>query len=249
MSNPAFGNVVKESDLIKNFLTGPGEFIVARTLQQMASVPAFRAIFGPFAALTDKDTGLPVGAKDEQRWADYNRYDWSMRQLPTINVYEAESEDKTSPNAWLNGTVNIQVFWPPNQRRSDWSRVPASFKGALQGFFESQLLTDMLDELYFIQRPAKVPGLNEYGKIMVWSPNIEGIVEAEFVPVTLVSVKYRIDLRAWYRAMEFDNRTKQDPFNRPLSDLKQINGEYDGVLDDLSTVEITVPDNIKVNNP
>lgn len=247
---PAFGLQIKEKDIIAGFLTGPGEFLVARTLEQLASVPAFKALFGAYKPLKDPVTGLPVGADDNQRWSDYAKWDWNMRALPAISVYEADTEDKTSDQAWLNGTVNIMVLWPPSQRRSDWARVPMAFKGALQGFFASDWVRDMLDEIYHIQRPMKVPGLNEYGKVMVWSPNVEGIVDGEQVPVTLVGVKYRIDLRAWYRAMEFDNRTKGNPFERTLADLTTIGGEYDGVSEaDADNIDVVIHDVIPVENP
>lgn len=247
--NVAFGTTIREADIQNLFLTGPGEFIVANTLMQMAAIPndtgmPFTQLFGPY---TPGKPGLNQTAN--QRWADYARFDWSIRQLPAICVYEAETEDKTSSNAWLNGTINIMVLWGPNMRRSDWARVPAAFKGALQNFFESDYVKAMLDELYYIQRPAKVPGLNEYGKVMTWSPNVEGIVETETVPVTLVSVKYRLDLRAWYRALVFQTRTKAEPFQTPLSPLTVIGGDYTGLLDDNTTVEIDIPDEIDVSSP
>lgn len=243
------GVTIREADMQKIFLTGPGEAIVASTLLQMSSIQnqfgaAFTQLFGAFTP--------PVPGKDQtanQRWANYCRFDWSIRQLPAINIYEAETEDKTSSNAWLNGTINFMIFWPPNMRRSDWARVPMAFKGALQNFFESKYVRNMLDELYWIQRPEKVPGLNEYGKVMTWSPNVEGIVEQESVPVTLINVKYRLDLRAWYRALEFQARTKDDPFLTPLSPLTEIGGDYQGLRDDEETVEVDIPDQIAVSSP
>ncbi len=129
--------------------------------------------------------------------------------------------------------------------------MPAAYKAALQNFFESDLCFKMLDELYWIQRPEKVAGLNALGREMNWSPNVEGLVESELVPVTLVGVRYRIDLRAWYRALEFQNRTKAEPFKETLADLTVIGGAssgYEGVKDD-DTVEVTVPDEIPVTNP
>jgi hypothetical protein len=106
----------------------------------------------------------------------------------------------------------------------------------------------MLDELYYIQRPEKVAGLNTLGKQMTWTPNAEGVVESDQVPVTIIEVKYRIDLRAWYRALEFQDRTRDDPFEATLAQLAEIFGEYDGKKADNST-EVVVPDNIKVTNP
>lgn len=251
MGNPSYGQTVKQADLDAQFIEGPGEYIVRNTLAQMAAIPGentpnpFVALFGPYTA--------PAAGKDvpqQQRWADYNREDWSVRQLPAINIYEAEAEDKTSSNAFLNGTINFMAVWPPNQRRSDWSRVANAFKGALQNFFESDYVKTMLDELYWIQRPQKVPGLNEYGKVMIWSPNVEGIVDGEYVPVTLVSVKYRLDLRSWYRWLAFTNRTKASPFQTPLAPLTQIDGSYQGVTDtEGQDVVVEVPDNITVSSP
>lgn len=240
----AFGQTTKEQDIDKIFLSSPGEELVAKLLLQMSTIQnatgaAFTQLFGPYKQ-----------GNQQQRWADYARYDWSVRQLPAINVYEAEVEDKSSSNAWLNGTLNIMVVWQPNQRRSDLARIQAAFKGVLQNFFESQSVIDMLDEIYFVQRPGKVNGLNELGKVMTWSPNIEGIVEDQLVPITLVGVKYRIDLRSWYRALEFQNRTKLEPYGESLSDLTEINGEYQGVIDDAGQdVIVTIPDEIAVNSP
>lgn len=240
----AFGQVIKEDTLDEIFLSGPGEYLVKNTLMQMAAYKnstgfAFQQLFGKYTP-----------GSNQQRWSDYSRMDWSIRQLPAVSVYEAEPEDKTSSNAWLNGTISIMVFWPPSQRRSDLARVPMAFKGVMQNFFESQFVVDMLDELYWIVRPAKVPGLNEYGKVMTWTPNVEGFVEDQQVPVSLVNVKYRIDLRAWYRWLEFNNRTKLNPINTPLADLTIIGGQYQGVINnDASQVQVTVPDEINVSNP
>lgn len=244
--NIAQGVTIKQSTLDAAFLTGPGENLVLATLMQMASVPGFISLFGPYKP----PTGV---AKDEQqRWADYQRHDWSIRQLPAINIFESQTEDKTSDNAWLSGTVSFQIFWPPNFRRPDSRRIEVAFKGAMENFFSSKYVTAMLDELYYITRPEKVYGLNEYGKVLTWSPNTEGLIENEIVPVTLFDVRYRIDLRAWYRALEFMDRTKADPFEVTLADLVRIAGEYDGVLgqpENPNDIQVVVKDGINVSNP
>ena len=240
----AFGITIKEQDVEDIYLSSPGQRIVTNTLLQMSLIQnntgtAFTQLFGPYTP-----------GSNQQRWSDYSRYDWSIRQLPVINVYESEAQDKVSSHAWINGSIAVMVLWQPNQRRSDLARVQMAFNGALQNFYESNELRDMLDELYYIERPAKVPGLNEYGKIMNWTPNIEGLVEDQMVPVTLVNIKYRLDLRAWYRALEFDNRTKGEPYKRPLSDLVLIGGNYAGVThDDGTDVQIEMPDEIEVSSP
>jgi len=238
MSTQDFGLTIKQEDLDREFLTGPGEDIVRKTILQMQKVPQFVKLFGTW------DPAKP----DISRWADYQRFDWSIRMLPAINVFFSQNEEKQSENSYLPGNVSFQVYWPPNQRRSDLQRVQAAFKGIMENLFASAYVGDMLDELYYIQRDNKVYGLNEYGKNLTWPPNVEGIVESELVPVTIVEAKYRIDLRSWYRALEFMNRTKDEPFKETLADLTRIEGEYDGNIDD-GTTEVAVPDGINVQNP
>ncbi len=235
----AFGKTIKQADLDLAFLTTPGEDLVPKLLMQLASLPAFTALFGPYKP-----------ANNQQRWAEYQRFDWSVRQLPTINVFESQTEEKQSDNAYYTGTVSIQIFWQPNQRREDLRQMQTTMKGIIQNFFSSDYVKVMMDEIYFIQRPAKVYGLNEFGKQLTWSPNVEGLVENEMVPITIVDIRYRIDLRAWYRALEFMNRTKENPFVVTLSDLNTIGGEYDGIIGtDPSDVKVIVPDQITVANP
>jgi len=241
MTNAAFGQQIKQENIDQLFLTGPGEDLVPKLFMQMAKVPGFIGLFGKYTVNSD-----------QQRWADYQRFDWSIRQLPAINVFESQVEDKTSDNAWLNGNITMQALWPPNFRRSDSRRVEAAYKGVVENFFASQYVTSMLDELYWITRPEKVYGLNEFGKVLTWQPNVEGIIkDGEQIPVTLVEVKYRIDLRAWYRALEFMNRTKAEPFKDTLSDLTNIKGTYDGVqsVENVDDPDIQLPDDIIVSNP
>jgi hypothetical protein len=235
------GQQIKQATIDGLFLSSPGEDIVPKTLLQLSSIPGFVALFGPY--ISDSSGNK---TSNQQRWADYQRMDWSVRQLPAINVFEASSENKDSDQAFLRGTVQIQVFWPPNMRREDLARVPAAFKGVLENFFSSDYVGNMLDELYYIQRPMKVYGLNEYGKTLTWSPNVEGIVEDELVPVTILDVQYRIDLRSWYRALEFMRRTKGQPFEVTLEPLVEILGEYDG-LDQDEVSQIVVADDFTVN--
>src|ERR1700685_4143405 len=238
----AFGQQIKQETIDGLLLTGPGEDLVPKTLLQMSSIKGFVGIFGPY-----------VPKSDQQRWADYQKSDWTIRQLPAINIFENAMEDKTSDNAWLNGTITFQIFWPPSFRRGDMRRVEVAFKGAMQNFFSSKSVSDMLDELYWHQRPMKVDGLNEYGKVINWSPNAEGVVATELVPVTVLDVRYRIDLRAYYRSLEFNGRTKDNPFEKTLADLTTIGSAdsgYEGTPNNDGTdVQVFIPDEITVSNP
>lgn len=236
---------IKQKTIDDLFLTGAGEDLVPKLMLQLSKVKGFTELFGPYKvdASGNKNT-------DQQRWADYNRMDWSMRQLPAINVFESQVETKQSDNAYLTGNISIQVYWPANFRRSDLARVPMAFRGALLNFFTSQYVDDMLDELYYIQRPAKVYGLNELGKAATWSPNVEGIIESELVPVTILEVPYRIDLRAWYRALEYMGRTKENPFIASLDDLAVTDFLFQGVDElDATPVWVEIESRINLSNP
>jgi hypothetical protein len=245
MADEIKGVNLKQGDIDTLFLSSPGEDLVLKTMMQMAAVPGFLKLFGPWKA--------PAGtiADNNQRWADYNRHDWSMRQLPAINVYESGVQNKTSDQGFLMGQITIMVMWPANFRRSDSRRIEVAFQGVMTEFFNSKLVADMLDEIYYVQRPAKVYGLNELGKTLNWTPNVEGLVEDKLVPVTILDIPYRIDLRAWNRALEFMGRTKDQPFDKTLDDLVGIGIDgsgYQGV-DDTGAVKYTLPDEIEVENP
>lgn len=244
-ANPAFGKQVKEQDMVRFLMTGPNQFIVRKTLMQMAKVEGYRESFGPLKLPESDEAPL----EQNQRWADYARSDWSIRQLPVINVYEADVDTTTSDQGWITGAVNMMVLWPPSFRRSDLARVPAAFVRSMQNFFASELVTKMLDEIYWHTRPEKVPALNEYGKELTWTPNVEGMVESELVPVTMVTAKYRCDRRAWYRWLEFQDRTKAKPFEKTLHDLTTIQGVYVGVTDTVGKDKVArVHDSIPVSS-
>lgn len=237
---------IKQATVEEDLLTGPSSTLVSSTLLQMSKIAGFIKIFGKYTVPSGKVTD------ENQRWADYQRFDWSIRQLPAICVFESDAiEQKDSDEAFLKGMVRIMIVWPPSFRRPDARRVEVAFKGALQNFFSSQYVQSMLDELYYIQRPEKVPGLNEYGKTMTWTPNTHTIIENEACPVTIVDANYRIDLRSWYRTLEYQGRTRQDPFDVTLAELTTIGtpGEYDGKVKNDSETKVSVPDQITVSNP
>lgn len=223
------------------FPDGPSEVLIPKFMDALAREPRFVQLFGPWKGV----------AEDNQRWADYSRYDWSYRHLPAISIFEGDTDDKTSDNAWLNGTIKIQVFWPAAMRRSALARVPKKFWGAMLNFLSSKLAYELLDPMPGINEATKCPGLNEIGKIALDTKNVEGIVENEFVPVTMIDVKFRIDLRKWTMWLEENNRTKNRPFDKTLatftglsSDLEEqgIAGVVNGDANDVQILIKSDPD-------
>jgi hypothetical protein len=224
---------INQQELINSFGSSPGDDLVVKLMGQLAKVDGFVSLFGSYSSDTN-----------EQRWADYERFDWSIRQLPTICVFEGDDENKESDNAFLNGNIKINIFLPPKLRRNAIRRFEVSLKGIFQNFFASEYATKMLDELFHITRSEKVYGLNELGRIITWHPNTEGIIETESVPVVHLTVNYKIDLRSWYRALEYMGRTKENPFSNTLDDLQLITGTHEGYNSD-----VKVEDRIPCSNP
>jgi hypothetical protein len=221
--------MIDQTTLEAMFLSSPGSDLVDKTIMQLRKVPQMQKLFG-------------------LSFANYNRFDWPVHELPAMNVLESQSENKSSDMGYLTGTIQIQTYWPSEFRRSDLARVPNVFKGILENFFSSAYVSDMLDELYSIIRPEKVAGLNEFGKTLTWSPNVEGINDGELTPVTILDVQYRIDLRAWERALEYQGRTTADPFEVTLADLNQVLGNIVGVDDtNVDPGLVTVPFELTIN--
>jgi hypothetical protein len=208
------GFQIQATEIMRDLFPSPGGILVKRVLEQMATIPVFLKLFGTFQAFDS----------DQQRWACYPRQDWSLRQLPAIMIYEGNAEDKTSDNAWLNGSLRIMVLWPAGQRRSDWEKVGVAFKGAMQNFFASKYTEELLDRYRTLNLEKKVPGLNLLGKEMTWTPNVNGILEGEAVPATILDVKYRFDLRRWYDYLEEIGYSKADPFKKTIHPLVDFFG-------------------------
>lgn len=234
----AFGQQIDKNAFDSLFLEGPSQFLVPRLLTQLSKVAQMTQMFGPY-----KGVGV-----SEQRWADYQRFDWSLRQLPAIQLFESDAETKQAENGFINGTVRMMVIWPASFRRSDLARIPKAFHSAMINFFGSDLSFALLDSQANSDRTVVVPGLNELGKEIVDQKNVEGVVESELVPVTMIDIRFRIDLRQYYRFLESDNRTKELPFERTLADLKQVFGEYDGLPgNDTSEVETILEQDVTIN--
>jgi hypothetical protein len=234
----AFGQQIDRKDFDALFLEGPSQFLVPRMLAQLSKVSQLTGLFGPYKGI----------GSSEQRWADYQKFDWSIRQLPAIQLFESDTETKEAENGFMNGSVRLMVLWPASFRRSDLSRIPKAFHSAMINFFGSDLAFQLLDSKANTDRTVVVPGLNEIGKEISEAKNVEGVVESELVPVTMIDIRFRIDLRQFYRFLEDDYRTKDMPFEKTLSDLTKVVGEYDGVPStDAQEVEVKIDQDVTIN--
>lgn len=217
--NQAEGIQLRRKEVVAQFDPSPGQTLVKRTLEAIAAIQCFQDLFGKLKGFDQA----------EQRYACYEKFDWSLRALPAVCLFESEPEIKQSDSAFVDGALRMMVFWPASFRRSDKQQIPVAFKGAMQNFFASQFAAALLDPCPGVNTATKVPGLNKLGSELTWQPQVEGNIGNEAVPVTVLDVKYRIDLRRWYQFLEEQGYTQADPFTKTAFSLDRIEGEYDGV--------------------
>ena len=93
-----------------------------------------------------------------------------------------------------------------------------------------------------------MPGLNELGKTFTVDKSLAFQPESsqEIVPMTRLTINFRIDLREWDAFLESDNRTKDDPFERTLADLEYISTLIQGI-EGITPPPVQTPDKGSIN--
>lgn len=200
-----------ETDL---FLTGPQEFLIRTFCDLLKAQPLWLKLFG--------DNIDP-----------YMRMDYSARNFPSMRVY-CDKWGRNFETWYNNGDLQIDIIWPASIRRTELQQIPMTIASAL----EQQLSSPK----FFEALCAKVPGLNEFGKRLdVDMSKFFSYGEDDAYPFTRLKVGFRIDLAAWARYLESDNRTKDEPFQRTLKDLRLLVGVIEGLRsEDPDAVDVTV---------
>lgn len=197
------------------FLTSPAEFLCLQCAEQLKTISAWKSLFGD-----------SIDA--------YMRMDYSERSLPSLRIYN-QIYDKQFESWFVEGDLILDMIFPASIRRRDLQQIPDTVAGALLQQFRR---TD-----FFNSVGARVPALNELGKrfrvdktkAFQWGENPE-----DQVPLTQILVNFKIDLRIWDNYLESDDRTKDDPFERTLADLKTIAVTINAVEDD-GSVDLSIP--------
>jgi hypothetical protein len=86
---------------------------------------------------------------------------------------------------------------------------------------------------FFVEMGEVVPGLNELGKRFEYDKSLGFEWNDTVVPLTQITLSFKIDLRAWDSYLEQTNRTKDSPFKETLGDLRRLVGVIQGLRDDL----------------
>lgn len=197
------------------FLTGPAEFLCAEVAKALLNLPVWKSIFGEFID-------------------PYKRMDYPIRALPALRIYN-NSFVKTFDSWFIEGDLISDIIFPANIRRKELQQLPDSITAALLQQFRSPS--------FFGGVTAVVPGLNELGKRFSVDKSLAFEWGDDLVPLTQVTLNFRMDLRQWDLYLEEDNRTKDLPFERTLGDLTRIVTTIQGLRDeDPTSVEISLQD-------
>ena len=198
------------------FIDNPAEFLVWKTAERIGEVPQFRALFG------DSIDG-------------YERMDYSMRALPALRFYNT-NYTKESESWFINGDVVADIIFPADLRRRELQQYADTVSGAL--------LQQFRRTNFFVQMCEDVPGLNELGKVFSVNKNGQFQVNEDLVPVTQLTLNFRLDLRVWDEYLTDTLRTVNDPFEVTLGNLALIAARIRGV-NDATVTQVEVPQNIR----
>lgn len=184
------------------FIDNPGEFLVKQIVIKLREVPQFAKIFG-------------------KEMDAYPRTDYGMRTLPALRVF-TEQWTKEYESWFIDGDIYMDILLPAELRRIEGQEIPDLLASALLQQFRRPTFFNELSEL--------VPGLNRLGSFFSINKAMAfEFAEKEFVPLTRITTKFRIDLRKWDKYLEETDRTLDSPFGVVIGDLDRVAGIIAGV--------------------
>ena len=194
------------------FFNGPAEYLINRIVTRLKAVEPFARIFA------DSIDG-------------YLRMDYSHRQLPAIRLYN-ELATKDYESWFIEGDIKMDIIFPANLRRVETQQIPDTLAGAIVQQFRRPN--------FFESLCSEVPGLNELGKRVTIDKSLGFEWGDTEVPLTQITLNFRLDLRQWDRYLEDTYRTKDSPFKAVLADLEAINTTIQGLKDDNETTDVSI---------
>lgn len=195
------------------FLTQPAEFLVSEVAEFFRGTERWSKFFG-------------------ESIDDYCRYDYSTRQLPAMRIY-IDRWTKQFESWFVEGEMKIDVALTPSLRREELQQYSQTLAGAIMQQMRSPSFFQLID--------SAVPGLNELGKTLSSDLTMAFEYQDGVVPLVQVTANFKIDLREWDLYSESDNRTKNEPFARPLGDLRKIATTIEALRsEDADDIELTL---------
>lgn len=189
---------------VNPFISSPADFLVTAIVEELKKEEAFVRVYGEYVD-------------------PYKRVDYPIRALPALRVY-SETLRQLDDNGWALGEVKLDSIFPASLRREELQRIPDLVSGVLLQQFRRQPFINAICPV--------VPGLNQLGKTVEIRKDLQFMWNEELVPLTQITVNFRIDLRQWDDFLESDCRTPDEPFERTLSELRRITGTIQGLRDD-----------------
>lgn len=187
----------------KLFLDGPVEFLTKSIAAAIILEPHFTQLFG-------------------ESVESYDREDFAMRELPALRIYN-QTYRKEHESHYITGELNVDVILPPLIRREETESIQTQIAAALMQQFRRPS--------FFQAMRLAVPGLNELGKTFAVDKTLgfqnEGM--SDECPATHITLNFRIDLKEWDAYLESQGRTKDDPFDVTLSNLRKIASQIVGI--------------------
>lgn len=202
------------------FFDGPGEFLVKVITKLLLEDKLWPQFFG-------------------DRIDPYRRMDYSIRELPALRVY-TEGDQKQFESWFIEGDIKADVIFPASIRRNETQQLQDTLASALLQQFRRPLFFESANEL--------LPGLNELGKRFQTDKSLGFVWNEEVVPLTQITLNFRIDLRKWDEYLESTNRTKDSPFSPVLGDLRRLVSQIQALRDDGSD-DVVVPVDQSIQSP
>jgi hypothetical protein len=185
------------------FYTGPAEFLVVSVVKQLRMDPQWKELFG-------------------ENIDAYRRQDYSIRSLPALRVYN-ETYTKQFESWFIEGDLKADIIFPASIRREETQQLQDSVAAAMLQQFRRPAFFDAVEE--------RCPSLNELGKTFAVDKSLGFAWNDTVVPLTQLTINFRMDLRIWDDHLEKTNRTKDSPFSEVLGDLRRITSVIQGQRD------------------
>lgn len=201
------------------FVNGPAEFLVQQMALNLKGVEQWKKIFGE-----------SIDA--------YKRMDYSIRQLPALRIYN-DDFNKDYESWFIEGDIKADIILPASLRRTEVQQIQDTISNAL--------LQQFRRPLFFTTMMGVVPGLNELGKKFTCNKSLGFEFEENMVPLTQLTINFRLDLRIWDDYLEQTDRTKDSPFEAVLGNLESIVGTINGLKDDNKTTEVSTGFQLDLN--
>lgn len=192
------------------FVNGPVEFLVQNVARKIKEVTQWKAIF-------------------YDQIDPYKRMDYSIRSLPALRIYN-DVANKEFESWFIEGDLKADIILPAVLRRNELQQI--------QDTLSMALLQQFRRPTFFSELCTAVPGLNELGKRFGVDKSLGFEWGESWVPLTQITINFRLDLRVWDDYLEQTDRTKDSPFETVLGTLETVATTIQGLKDDNETTEV-----------